>query len=155
MHKSITWQYLQVFTLGSSNKMPGVRKWFLSLYCDYGGVKEEICYFVLQSLISLCNQGMLGNHLQDESAIPSYCTSVLMPESLRFICKSVLKISWADVDLYLEHGNVAQINKMVKGEQIIPHILDFFHIRALTSVAIGRTARARLHMTTWQSKWRN
>ena len=146
MHKSTTWQYLQVFTLGSSNKMPGVRKWFPSRYCDYGGLKEEICYFVLQSLISLCNQGMLGNHLQDESAIPSYCTSVLMPESLRFICKSVL---------YLEHGNVAQINKMIKGKQIIPHILDFFHIRALTSVAIGRTARARLHVTTWQSKGRN
>ena len=97
-----------------------------SSYCDYGGLKEEICYFVLQSLISLCKQGMLGNHLQDKSAIPSYCTSVLMPESLRFICKSVLKSSWADVDLYLEHGNVAQINKMIKGKQIIPHILDFF-----------------------------
>ena len=106
--------------------MPGVRKWFLSRYCDYGGVKEDICYFVLQILISLCNQGMLGNHLPDKSAIPSYCTSVLMPESLRFICKSVLKISWADVDLYLAHGNVAQINRMVKGVQIILH---FFTIR--------------------------
>ena len=111
--------------------MPGVRIWFLSRYCDYGGVKEDICYFVLQILISLCNQGMLGNHLPDKSAIPSYCTSVLMPESLRFICKSVLKISWADVDLYLEHGNVAQINRMVKGVQIILHSFTVRIVRLL------------------------
>ena len=118
--------------------MPGVRKWFLSRYCDYGGLKEDICYFVLQSLISLFNQGKLGNHLKDNSAVQSYCSSVLMPESLRYICKSVLKISWADVDLYLEHGNVAQINRMVKGEQIILHILDTIRIVRLLHLILNQ-----------------
>ena len=46
-----------------------------------------------------------------------------MPESFRYLCKNVLKISWADVDPYLELGNVA-INKMK--EKMTKSYLTFF-----------------------------
>ena len=102
-----------------------MRRIGLESYVSLGGVSEDTGTTIMINLRKLCEENVYGTLKLNTTTLISFCALVLLPESIRILCKMELGISMEDVDVFLNYGSVVDAKRMLEGESSVLDVVTW------------------------------